>query len=116
MSTSRKLSQLNRLTSGDQIASERLLGYQDSNLEWRYQKPLCCQLHHTPMTFSDIHISCDVNRVSSRDRDYQRTQVFLQIARSRGCIRVPPNSGPRIRHPDRLGADSVVMRTAGSTR
>lgn len=19
---------------------------QDSNLEWRYQKPLCCQLHH----------------------------------------------------------------------
>ena len=26
-----------------------LLGYLDSNQEWRYQKPLCCQLHHTPM-------------------------------------------------------------------
>ena len=25
------------------------LAYQDSNLEWRYQKPLCCQLHHRPI-------------------------------------------------------------------
>lgn len=30
------------------------LGYQDSNLEWRYQKPLCCQLHHTPMNFFTV--------------------------------------------------------------
>ena len=58
----------------------RLLGYQDSNLEWLYQKQLCCQLHHTPMAFGEIHIHCDVHRVSSRDRDYQTTPVFLQIA------------------------------------
>ena len=25
------------------------LAYQDSNLERRYQKPLCCQLHHRPL-------------------------------------------------------------------
>jgi hypothetical protein len=25
-----------------------LLGYLDSNQEQRYQKPPCCQLHHTP--------------------------------------------------------------------
>ena len=42
--------------AADRIASiaqrataAKLLGYQDSNLEWRYQKPLCCQLHHTPL-------------------------------------------------------------------
>ena len=75
-----KLGQLNRPAFGNKIAAARLLGYQDSNLEWRYQKPLCCQLHHTPMALFEIHISSDVDRVSGRDRDYQTTPVFLQIA------------------------------------
>ena len=29
--------------------SLKLLGYQDSNLEWLNQNQLCCQLHHTPL-------------------------------------------------------------------
>ncbi len=39
-------------SSGSQcrhLIARSWLGYQDSNLEWRYQKPLCCQLHHTPL-------------------------------------------------------------------
>src|SRR4051794_13386546 len=31
-----------------------LLGYLDSNQEQRYQKPPCCQLHHTPRRSTEV--------------------------------------------------------------
>ena len=37
-----------RTDSDGGILRNSLLGYLDSNQEQRYQKPPCCQLHHTP--------------------------------------------------------------------
>ena len=37
------------ITSIGAVRKEIWLGYLDSNQEQRYQKPSCCQLHHTPV-------------------------------------------------------------------
>ncbi len=31
-----------------------LLAHKDSNLECRYQKPVCCQLHHGPIAGANL--------------------------------------------------------------
>ncbi len=41
-----------RTASGGCSRERSPLGYQDSNLEWLNQNQLCCQLHHTPMTWA----------------------------------------------------------------
>lgn len=41
-----------RMFNSQRVVKLSWLGYQDSNLEWLYQKQLCCQLHHTPMTLA----------------------------------------------------------------